>query len=234
MNNTKGLLVGSIILLLASISILAFSVNQIQPSSTEVIPGPQGKQGIQGPQGPVGPQGFQGLPGIQGLQGIPGIQGSKGIPGTQGPRGDSGVQGLQGIQGIQGPKGDQGEQGIPGPNLIVAMGTVYEDCTKYPEGNPKLTSSYNVDKVTWDQNFYQITLRGINPCNPSGNYITLVTNSEGWKKAFATAGCVRLQDGPVELSVALHTVIGIDYADGVGIPYTIGSFSFIVFEVPEE
>ncbi len=53
-----------------------------------------------------------------------------------------------------GEKGEQGSQGEPGPNMIVAMGTISENCT--------IDQGYNVSSCVRDQDgSFVITLTGI-------------------------------------------------------------------------
>lgn len=95
------------------------------PTSRELIPGPQGLQGLQGLRGPQGPQGPQGLPGAKGDKGDLGPigpvgpigpQGFQGIFGEVGPQGLPGPQGLQGLPGADGAPGAVGPQGPAGPS----------------------------------------------------------------------------------------------------------------------
>ena len=84
------------------------------------------------------------------------------LTGSQGPQGEQGIQGPKGETGAIGPQGPQGE---PGPNLIVAMGSISQDGT--------ILEGYNVDNVTWDGSWYHITLTGIT--YTGAGYVTLVT-----------------------------------------------------------
>jgi len=133
--------------------------------------GPQGAQGVTGPQGPVGPKGDTGA---TGPKGDTGATGPKGDTGATGPKGDTGATGPKGDtgatgpQGLEGDTGAQGIQGLPGPNMIVAMGTV-------AYAGPTLYQTYNVSSVTWDavNTCYQIRLTNIDYV--FSNYVTLLT-----------------------------------------------------------
>jgi hypothetical protein len=97
----------------------------------------------------------------KGTTGEPGPQGLQGEVGEQGPQGE------QGIQGETGATGATGDTGAPGPNMIVAMGTV--------DFFGDLVQSYNVTSCVWDEDpweHWEITLNGI---AYSSDYVTLVT-----------------------------------------------------------
>lgn len=189
--------------------------------------------GASGPQGLKGVQGEQGIQGLQGVAGSEGDVGSQGLQGIQGLKGETGERGLQGLQGLKGDKGDtgatglQGGQGVPGSNLIVAMGFVYEQNHGGLIGNPRLVRSYNVGEVYWDANFYVISLSGID--YKQTNYIVQVTPLRGWKPFFAEVGAIG--NYPGKLCVSLHTVENLGSLS-IGFPYCIGSFLFVVFRYP--
>jgi hypothetical protein len=152
--------------------------------TTDMVTGPQGPQGEQGIQGPKGDTGEQGLQGPQGLQG------------EKGDTGDTGAQGLQGIQGE------------PGPNLVVAMGTVQADST--------LMEGYGVDSVTWDavEERYVIVLTGISYSDRY--YPTLVS-------AYGTGAIISYSLYGSNLMVRITNLSGTPIQR---------KFNFVVFEFP--
>jgi hypothetical protein len=149
--------------------------------------------------------GPQGAPGEQGIQGI---QGPKGDTGEQGPQGPEGLQGEKGDTGDQGPQGIQGIQGEPGPNLVVAMGTVQADST--------LMEEYGVDSVTWDpvEERYVIVLTGISYSDRY--YPTLVS-------AYGTGAIISYSTFGSNLRVGITNLSGTPIQR---------KFNFVVFEFP--
>lgn len=111
------------------------------PTTRELIAGPQGAtgatgstgpRGMQGPAGPQGLKGDQGEPGpigpqgIQGPQGFAGLLGETGLPGLPGPTGPQGLPGAPGEKGEKGDKGDPGLPGVAGPfptNVVIDCNT---------------------------------------------------------------------------------------------------------------
>jgi hypothetical protein len=95
---------------------------------------------------------------------------AKGDAGDQGPQGEQGVQGDTGATGATGSTGATGPQGIQGPagpNMIVAMGYVFED--------GELSVGYRVTSCVWDsvQKEYEIQIYGVDYWYYY--YVTLVT-----------------------------------------------------------
>lgn len=107
------------------------------PTSRELIAGPQGTQGIQGLRGPQGPMGPEGPEGKQGPQGLKGDTGEPGVFGPQGLLGPQGLPGIEGPMGPQGPMGPAGNDGAPGP--VGPMG---------PQGPESVPSSVAVNCLT--------------------------------------------------------------------------------------
>jgi len=99
-----------------------------------------------------------------------GETGSQGIQGVQGEKGDKGDTGDQGVQGIQGEPGADGQDGAPGPNMIVAMGTIIEGGS-----NSFITQDYNIGMLWWntDVDGWEVELIGIDYYYP--DFVTLVT-----------------------------------------------------------
>jgi hypothetical protein len=149
--------------------------------TTDNLTGPQGAQGIQGQEGP---QGEPGLPGAgvawkgewsnataYSLNDGVGYQGSSYVS-----RQNSSINHVptdtawwdlwvgKGDTGDQGPQGIQGE---PGPNMIVAMGSV--------NSNGSLASGFNVTSSVWNDagamDYYEITL----DVTYESYWVTLVT-----------------------------------------------------------
>ena len=119
------------------------------PTSRELIPGPQGLQGIQGlrgPQGPSGPTGPAGPIGPEGKQGPRGFIGETGLPGGFGPQGLSGPQGLPGLEGPAGPQGIQGPAGADG--LPGATGETGPAGPQGPAGPVPSSVDVNCDTET--------------------------------------------------------------------------------------
>lgn len=107
------------------------------PTSRELVPGPQGVQGLQGLRGPQGPMGPEGPEGKQGPQGLTGETGLPGVFGPQGLTGPQGPPGVEGPMGPQGPMGPAGKDGAPGP--AGPMG---------PQGPESVPSSVSVNCLT--------------------------------------------------------------------------------------
>jgi hypothetical protein len=160
------------------------------------IQGIQGVQGIQGEQGPQGIQGLPGTPGV-GVEWVGewdsatlyakydgvGYQGSSYISKHNDntnhvptdtnwwdlwvEKGETGATGAPGADGADGAPGADGQNGAPGPNMIVAMGTIGANAT--------ITQGYNVSSCSWNplSLIYEITLTGISYV--WDNYVTLVT-----------------------------------------------------------
>jgi len=116
---------------------------------------------------------------------------------------------------------------------VVAMGYVYENYGRQPEGSPRLVSGYNVEEVEWNQErfAYVITLSGIyysldyldcvvtvTPTGPSGS---VGTNDAPW--AFLGS------DGKVYVGLAQ----GYNPSFGEVEFYRIGSFQFVVYKYPD-
>lgn len=103
------------------------------PTSRELVEGPQGAtgekgdtgaQGLRGPTGPMGPQGPKGDKGDQGFtgpQGFQGLTGLMGLNGAQGPEGPVGPIGPMGPEGPAGPAGPMGPMGPEGPAGITPL-----------------------------------------------------------------------------------------------------------------
>jgi len=158
--------------------------------------GPQGETGATGPQGPQGEKGETGMPGVglmwegewvnstaYSANDAVGYQGSSYISKEDGntnhlptdtawwdlwlAKGDTGETGPQGPQGPQGERGEAGPAGEPGPNMIVAMGTVG------PTG--AILVGHNVGSVTWNPGTlrYEIALAGRS--YDYSEYVTVVT-----------------------------------------------------------
>jgi len=157
--------------------------------------GDKGDKGDAGAQGAQGVQGLQGLQGIQGPRGLPGIgvewvgewdssvlyakydavgyQGSSYVS-----RQESNTNHLptdtnwwdlmvvKGDTGSTGAPGADGEDGAPGPNMIVAMGSI--------AANGSIVEGYNVNSCVWndtEEGWYEITL----DVYYTSVYVTLVT-----------------------------------------------------------
>jgi hypothetical protein len=148
---------------------------------------------------------------------LTGLKGDKGDTGDTGLQGIQGPQGLQGEQGPVGPQGEQGPQGLPGPSMIVAMGTIDKDGT--------VVQGYNVAGVTLYIPFqygYEVTLTGIT-YEPS-NYVTLVTpGPAAYPGTSNVTGC-RFFSSNGKLRVSLLDENG----DNVW-----GLFSFVILAVPQ-
>ncbi len=141
---------------------------------------------------------------------------------SQGPVGPTGRTGTQGPKGDTGP---QGPQGIPGPNLIVAMGYIYEDFSKQPMGNPRLIDGYNVSSVTWNDNYgYCITLA--NMTYNLYNYVTIVTPVTDSYSVSASP------DPKGNLGIKLYGLFDVVDSSGLHFHYQIGSFQFVVLKYP--
>jgi hypothetical protein len=118
------------------------------------------------------------------------------------------VTGPQGEKGDKGDPGAQGEHGVPGPSMIVAMGSIDMDGT--------VLRGYNVTGCIWNAIYqrYEITLEGVN--YGAGSYVTVVTpdylfgNSAGYNSS--TQG---------KLLVEIHNSAG---------NHVQGYFSFMVMD----
>ncbi len=192
-----------------------------------------GAKGETGPQGPQGPQGIQGPAGTPGVgvewvgqwdsgtlyakyDGV-GYQGSSYISKQNNntnhlptdtawwdlwvAKGDTGTQGIQGIQGVQ---------GAPGPNMIVAMGTIDTDGT--------VLVGYNITNCVWDaaDGRYNITLAGIS--YDWHSYVTSIT-TPSYPESYFTWG---YDMQTFDLWVAMHDSNGVKQQP----------FSFMVLECP--
>lgn len=106
--------------------------------------------------------------------------------------------------------GPQGIQGSPGPNMIVAMGTI--------SSGGDIRRGYNIDSCTYNVSAqrYEITLTGITYL--AGQFVTVVTPENSWA-CFAGWG-----SGSGMLHV---TIRGIDGNPGAGM------FSFVVLQCPQ-
>jgi hypothetical protein len=121
-----------------------------------------------------------------------------------------GLEGPAGAQGEQGPQGPQGEQGLPGPNMIVAMGTVGHDGTIYQD--------YNIESVLWNDTIqrYEITLTF---AYDNTEYVTVVT-----PQVFLNAtGCASGSTPGDKLGVYIYNSAGTKIQT---------PFSFVVLQVP--
>jgi len=172
-----------------------FTVNLTNGESyiTDNFTGPRGEQGEQGPQGI---QGLSGTPGI-GVEWVGewdsavlyakydavGYQGSSYISKQNSntnhlptdtnwwdlwvEKGNTGATGAAGADGADGAPGADGQDGAPGPNMIVAMGHVYQEGT--------ILQGYNVTSCTWNgaNSHYEVTITGISYVYT--DYVTVVT-----------------------------------------------------------
>ncbi len=116
---------------------------------------------------------------------------------------------LPGTAGPTGPEGPQGPAGVAGPNMIVAMGTVYsltED----------LTNPYNVTSVTWNPDWQEWWIRLTDIEYFVLDYVTIVTATGN---AYASVG----SQGDL-LAVTLY--------DSNGAKTKGWGFSFVVLSPP--
>ena len=202
------------------------------------IQGLQGLQGIQGIQGEKGDTGLPGI-GVEWVgewdssvlyakYDAVGYQGSSYISKQnnntnnlptdtnwwdswveKGDTGANGADGADGAPGLPGAPGADGQDGAPGPNMIVAMGMVYDSGT-----GPSVVQDYNVGTCIYDSSNsrYDITLTGITYVQ--NNYVTLVTATGNYHAGYAeSAG---------HLTVYVANYLGADVH---------GSFSFMVLQV---
>ncbi len=122
----------------------------------------------------------------------------------------AGAQGEQGPKGDTGATGATGPQGEPGPNMIVAMGTILMDGT--------IAEGYNVTSCTWStaSHWYELSLTGID--YRVGEYVTIVTPAMEYTSWFISQPgspldklCVGLSDNGLTKQ---------------------GTFSFVVLKAP--
>ena len=135
-----------------------------------------------------------------------GPQGTQGVQGPQGEQGPVGPTGPQGEQGPVGSTGPQGEQGPPGPNMIVAMGTVY--------WTEELSKAYNVTSVDWNPEFQQWEIELTDIEYYVTDYVTIVTAMGSAFARFSSRGDL--------LTVTLFNSDGTKIKQG---------FSFVVFDL---
>jgi hypothetical protein len=94
--NNRRYIMRYLILVLAALSILAFTTACDRPTSVEapdtIVVTPPGPAGPAGPAGPEGAQGLQGAKGVteKGETGATGMTGSEGAKGAKGAQGDTG------------------------------------------------------------------------------------------------------------------------------------------------
>ena len=204
---------------------------------TDNFTGPRGEQGEQGPQGI---QGLPGTPGIgvewvgewdnavlYAMYDAVGYQGSSYISKHNNntnhlptdanwwdvwvEKGDTGSTGAPGADGADGAPGADGQDGAPGPNMIVAMGTI-----DYLGGSIHIRQGYNVEACIWDPSskWFEITLTGIDYVWT--DYVTLVTAGGNHDAGYNSANG--------------HLVVYLWMVDGTLL--STGAFSFMVLECP--
>ena len=158
--------------------------------------------GEKGPQGPKGDKGDQGPAGADGADGLSAYQ-------IWLDEGNSGTE-AEFLDCLQGPPG---ADAVPGPNMIVAMGSV--------GSQGWVAQGYNIDSSenVWNEQAqaYFITLAGID--YHWGGFITIVTPNSHW----VTACGVTDVNGQLYVSLL----------DANGQPIQ-GFFSFIVLQVTDD